>query len=57
LEFDKLQEPCIGYTNQEAIQMVCIDMATAAMVNYSLHPGMTIMYIKGEYVRAVGDVM
>ncbi len=25
-------------------------MATAAMINYSLHPGMTIRYIKGEYV-------
>jgi hypothetical protein len=30
--------------------MSCIDMATAAMINYSLHPCMTIRYIKGEYV-------
>ncbi len=27
-----------------------IDMVTAAMINYSLHHGMTIRYIKGEYV-------
>ncbi len=27
-----------------------VDMATAAMINYSLCPGMTIRYIKGEYV-------
>ncbi len=51
LEFDELQEPRIGYANQEAIQMSRVDMATAAMINYSLHPGMTIRYIQGEYVR------
>jgi hypothetical protein len=50
LVFGKLQEPCIGYANQEAIQMSQIDMVTAAMINYSLPPGMTIRYIKGEYV-------
>ncbi len=50
LEFGKLQEPCIGYANQEAIQLSRVDMATAAMINYSLPPGMTIRYIKGEYV-------
>ncbi len=49
LEFGKLQELRIGYANQEAIQMSHIDMATAAMINYSLHPSMTIRYIKGEY--------
>jgi hypothetical protein len=51
LEFDKLQEPRIDYANQEAIQMSRIDMAAAAMINYSLHPGMTIMYIKGGYEK------
>jgi hypothetical protein len=50
LEFGKLQEPRIGYTNQEAIQMSHVDMATAAMINYSLHPGMTIRYIKVDNV-------
>jgi hypothetical protein len=50
LGFTKLQEPCIGYASQEAIQMSRVDMATAAMINHSLHPGMTIRYIKGEYV-------
>jgi hypothetical protein len=50
LEFDKLQELRIDYANQEAIQMSRVDMATAAMINYSLHPGMTIRYIQGEYV-------
>ncbi len=50
LEFDKLQELRIGYANQEAFQMSRVDMVTAAMINYSLHPGMTIRYIKGKYV-------
>jgi hypothetical protein len=50
LKFNKLQKPCIGYANQEAIQMSHDDIATAAMINHSLHPGMTVKYIKGEYV-------
>ncbi len=50
LEFRELHEPHIGYANQEAIQMLHVDMAKAAMINYSLHPGMTIRFIKGEYV-------
>jgi hypothetical protein len=33
-----------------------IDMATAAMINYSLYPGMTIRYIKGEYVGEAWSV-
>ncbi len=60
LDFGELCEPRIGYTNQEAIQTSRVNMATAAMINYSLHPGKTISFIKGEYVgenRSVTQIL
>ena len=32
-----------------------IDMATAGIIHYSLHPGMLIRYVKGEYVGESRD--
>ncbi len=42
LDFSSLREPRIGYVDQQEIQMSRIDMATAGMIHYSLHPGMLI---------------
>ena len=50
LDFCALREPRFGYTEQTEIQSSRVIMATACAVNYSLHPGMIIRYIKGEYV-------
>ena len=50
LDFSKLKEPRICYAEQTEIQPWRIDMATAAMIHYSLHPGMMIRYVKGEYI-------
>ena len=50
MNFSKLKEPRIGYAEQTEIQPWRVDMATAAMIHYSLHPGMMIRYVKGEYV-------
>ena len=50
LDFSKLKEPRIGYADQKEIQSSRVDMATAAIIHYSLHPGMLIRYVKGEYV-------
>jgi hypothetical protein len=41
LDFSSLREPRIGYVDQE-IKMSCVDMATAGMIHFSLHPGMLI---------------
>jgi len=49
LDFCALCEPRFGYAEQTEIQSSRIDMATACAINYSLHPGMIIRYIKGEY--------
>ena len=52
LHFCALREPRFGYVEQTEIQSsrARVNMATACAVNYSLHPGMIIRYIKGEYV-------
>ena len=50
LDFSPLLEPRIGYADQQAILQARVNMATAAMIHYGLHPGMLIRYLKGEYV-------
>ena len=55
LDFSSLREPRIGYADQLEIQMSRIDMATAGIIHYSLHPGMLIHFVKGEYVGESRD--
>ena len=57
LDFSKLKEPRIGYADQKEIQSLRVDMATAAIIHYSLHPGMLIRYVKGEYVGESRNVL
>jgi hypothetical protein len=57
MDFLKLREPRIGYAKQEKIQQSRVDMATAAMIHYSLQPGMLIQYVKGKYVGENRDVL
>ena len=57
LDFCTLREPRLGYAEQTEIQSSRVDMATACAVHYSLHPGMVIRYIKGEYVGENRNVL
>jgi len=50
LDFCALREPRFGYVEQTEIQSSRVDMATACAIKYSLHSGMIIRFIKGEYV-------
>ena len=56
IDFTALKEPRFGYAEQLAIDPVRVDMATACAIHYSLHPGMVIRYLKGEYVGENRDV-
>ncbi len=49
LNFLALHEPRLGYATQESILQIRVDLATAGMIHYGLHPGMLIRYLKGEY--------
>jgi hypothetical protein len=50
IDFSELRNPRIGYSDQQEIQISRVDLATAGMIYYSLHPGMLIRFAKGEYV-------
>jgi hypothetical protein len=56
LTFQKLREPRIGYADQQKILPSRVNMATAAIIHYSLHPGMLIRYVKGKYVGESRDI-
>jgi hypothetical protein len=50
IDFWQLRKPRIGYLDQQEIQSSQVDLATAGMIHYSLHPGMLIRFVKGEYI-------
>jgi hypothetical protein len=56
LDFSPPRKQRIGFANQQAILHARINIATAAMINYGLHPGMLMQYLKGEYIRESRDV-
>ncbi len=49
MNFSELKKPRIGYADQLNIQASRVDLATAGIIHYLLHPGMLIRYVKGEY--------
>jgi hypothetical protein len=56
LYFSKLREPRFGYADKQEIQPSRVNMATAAIINYLLHPGMLMQYTKGKYVGESRDL-
>jgi hypothetical protein len=56
LDFLPLLVPRIGYATQESILQIRVDLATAGMIHYGLHPGLLIRYLKGEYTGENRDV-
>ncbi len=56
LDFSILREPRLDYASQESISQACVDMATAGMIYYGLHPGMLVQYLNGEYTGKSRDI-
>jgi hypothetical protein len=56
LDFSILREPRLDYANQESISQARVDMATAGMIHYGLHPGMLVRYLNGEYTGESRDI-
>ena len=55
-DFSELRHARIGYESQTEIQQHRVNMATAGMIHYGLHPGMFICYVGGEYVAESRNV-
>jgi hypothetical protein len=56
LDFSKLREPRISYADKLNIQLLCVNLETAGIIHYSLHPGMLTRYVKGKNVGESRDV-
>ncbi len=56
LNFSLLKKPRLDYSTQECISQDRVNLATACLIHYGLHPGMMIQYLKGEYVGKSRDV-
>jgi hypothetical protein len=56
LDFSILPKPRLDYASQESISQARVDMATAGMIHYGLHPGMLVRYLNGEYTGESRDV-
>jgi hypothetical protein len=55
LDFNQLTNPRYDYESQEKISQGRVDLATAGMIYYGLHPGMLVCFLKGEYVGELRD--
>ena len=55
-DFSCLQKPRLNYAEQESISATRVDLATAGMIHYSLHPGMLVRFMNGEYTGEHRDV-
>jgi hypothetical protein len=56
LDFSIVCKPRLDYASQESILQAPVDMATAGMIHFGLHPGMLVQYLNGEYTGEIRDV-
>ncbi len=49
VDFTPLQDPCLGYEQQDHIDPYCMEMASAAMIHFGLDPGKFVRFLSGEY--------
>jgi hypothetical protein len=56
LDFSQLKESRLEYADQEQISLERVDLAMSALIDYGLHPGMLIRYLKDEYSSKSQDV-
>ncbi len=49
VDFTLLQDPRLGYEQQDHIDPYCVEMASAAMIRFGLDPGKGVRFLLGEY--------
>jgi hypothetical protein len=54
--FTSLQDPCLGYEQQDHIDPYCVEMASTAMIHFGLDPGEFVRFLSGEYTGQHWDV-
>ena len=51
-----LQDPCLGYKQQDHIDPYCVEMPSMAMIHFGLDPGKFVCFLLGEYTGQHRDV-
>jgi hypothetical protein len=51
-----LQDPPLGYKQQDHINPYCVEMASAAMIHFGLDPGKFVCFLSGKYTGQYWDV-
>jgi hypothetical protein len=56
VNFTPLQDPRLGYEQQDHIDPYCVEMASAAIIHFGLDPGKFVRFLSGEYTGQYWDV-
>ncbi len=56
VDFTPLQDPRLGYEQQDHINPYCVEMASAAMIHFGLDPGKFVRFLSGKYTGQHWDV-
>jgi hypothetical protein len=56
VDFTPLQDPHLGYEQQDHNNPFCMEMASAAMIHFGLDPGKFVRFLMGEYTGQHWDV-
>jgi hypothetical protein len=56
VDFNPLQDPRLGYKQQDHIDPYCVEMASVAIIHFSLDPGKFVRFLLGKYTGQHWDV-
>jgi hypothetical protein len=56
VNFTPLQDPCLGYEQQDHINPYRVEMASTAMIHFGLDPGKFVLFLSGEYTSQYWDI-
>jgi hypothetical protein len=49
VNFTPLQDPHLGYKQQDHINPYCVEIASVAMIHFGLDPGKFVRFLLGKY--------
>jgi hypothetical protein len=56
VNFTPLQDPCLGYKQQDHINSYHMEMASVAMIHFGLDPGIFVPFLLGKYTGQHWDI-
>ncbi len=56
VDITPLQDPCLGYEQQDHINSYRVEMASAAMIHFGLDPGKFVCFLLGKYSSQYWDI-